>query len=299
MAVKQAAPRQGIAGTSVAVIGLGLMGGSVARALGRAGIAVTAWDRDETVLAQALEQGVIAHAAPDGAQAVAGAALVVLCLYPGDTLAFLQRHHGDFAPGAVVTDICGVKRCIDEQAQAYSRFHFVPGHPMAGRERGGFGQSTATLFDGCNYLLTPQRDGDAAALNLVRRFAGVLGTAWIIETTPEEHDAMIAYTSQLPHALAVAYVLAADGRDPLPFSAGSYRDVSRVAAINATMWSELFLRNADALQAEMDRLRAGMDALEDALRRGDRHALIHIMSQAATAREAQPSAGGAERNGSV
>ena len=97
---------------------------------------------------------------------------------------------------------------------------------------------------------------------------------------------MIAYTSQLPHALAVAYVLAAAGRNPLPFSAGSYRDVSRVAAINAPLWSELFAGNADALLAEMDRLRAGMDALENMLRQGDRQGIRTMMEQAAQARGA-------------
>ena len=281
------APAGNFGDVAVSVIGLGLMGGSVAKALRRAGVQVTAWDRDEAVLSRALAEGAILRAARSGSDAVAGADLTVLCLYPGDTLDFLRDHAGSFAAGSVVTDICGVKRPVAQGATEFQgAFEFVPGHPMAGRERGGYGQSVETLFDGCNYLLTPLRGSSDRALDLVRRFAGTLGAATIVQTTPEEHDSMIAYTSQLPHALAVAYVLAAAGRNPLPFSAGSYRDVSRVAAINAPLWSELFTDNADALLAEMDRLRAGMDAMEDMLRRGDRQGIRTMMEQAAEAREA-------------
>ncbi len=281
------APAGNFEDVAVSVIGLGLMGGSVAKAMRRAGVPVTAWDRDEAVLTMALAEGAITRAAASGEDAVAGADLTVLCLYPGDTLDFLRGHAGSFAPGSVVTDICGVKQPVAQGAlNITGSFEFVPGHPMAGRERGGYGQSVETLFDGCNYLLTPLPGGSGRALDLVRSFAGTLGAATIVETTPQEHDSMIAYTSQLPHALAVAYVLAAAGRNPLPFSAGSYRDVSRVAAINAPLWSELFAGNADALLAEMDRLRAGMDALEDMLRRGDRRGIRAMMEQAAQAREA-------------
>jgi prephenate dehydrogenase len=287
---------EGVKGLRITIVGLGLMGGSIARALKRgAGAIVTAVDRDAKLTALALAQGVIDRGCDKPAQALADADLTVLCLYPEASIRFMKEHMACFAPGSVVTDICGVKQKVINGLVPILRsdIDFVPGHPMAGRERAGYQYSDEALFDRCNYILTPLQQNKEESIELVKRFAGALGAGAVVLAEPAEHDEMIAYTSQLPHALAVAYVLATgrrgDGqplqRNPLPFSAGSYRDVSRVAAINAPMWAELFLENRDALLGELDGLKAGLEHIEQYIRDGDGQSLIEYMSAAARARE--------------
>jgi prephenate dehydrogenase len=192
-----------------------------------------------------------------------------------------------FKPGSVVTDICGVKGPVIDGVLPHlaDGVDFIPGHPMAGRERAGYSYSDAALFDGCNYIVTPLEANQVYNIELAKRFAGALGAGAIVLADAREHDTMIAYTSQLPHALAVAYVLAAGERDPLPFSAGSFRDVSRVAAINASMWAELFLSNSNELLAEIEALRDGIGRIGDCIRMGDGQALAELLADAARLKE--------------
>ena len=289
MAMSSKPPTGGIAGLKITIVGLGLMGGSIAKALRRqGGVEVTAVERDEGLLTRALAEGVISHGTLDAAEGLQNADLTVVCLYPADTIAFITENMTSFKAGSVLTDICGVKQTVIEAVLPGLRadLDFVPAHPMAGRERGGYAYSTEGLFDGCNFIITPLACNAPQSVELVRRFAGALGAGAIVQAEAAEHDALIAYTSQLPHALAVTYVLCADGRDPLPFSAGSYRDVSRVAAINAAMWSELFLCNKDALLRETRSLKARLEELEQMLTNDDKQAIMDSMARAARAREA-------------
>ncbi len=280
----------GVDDLDILVVGLGLMGGSVARAL-RARTAARVWgvERDATVLAQAQAEGLLDGGADNPAALRVQPDLTVVCLYPEAAAGYLRQHLPTLHAGAVVTDLCGVKApVIDAVRDALGPdADYVPGHPMAGRERGGFGQSTAALFEGCNYVVTPLPGNRPASVALVERFAGALGAGAIVTADPTEHDEMIAYTSQLPHVLAVGYVLAAGERDPLPFSAGSYRDVSRVAAINAELWTELFLANREPLLGELRGLREQMGQLEQSLEAGDREGLIRALSAAARVKEGQ------------
>lgn len=278
----------GIAGLHVTLVGLGLMGGSFAKALKRgAGTRVTALCRRAEAAREALADGAVDRACTDAAEALPGADLTVVCLNPGDAVRFVAEHMALFKPGSVITDICGVKKPVIEGILPRLRpdVDFVPAHPMAGRERAGYMYSVPELFDRCNYLITPLARNKPDSVELVKRFAGALGAGNIVLTDTEEHDRMIAYTSQLPHALAVAYVLLAGGRDPLPFSAGSYRDVSRVAAINAGMWAELFLANGKALLEEMEGLSHFMANISGYIRAGDRKGLEDVLSAAAQAKE--------------
>ncbi len=288
MAVIEKPSAGGVAGLTISIIGLGLMGGSFAKALKRGtGARVLACGRNAMFLESVRASGVIDLGFTSPAEAVADADLTVVCLYPDDTVKFIRDNMPHFKPGSVVTDIAGVKRRIVDGLLPHMRedVEFVPGHPMAGRERAGYQYSVETLFDRCNYILTPHERNTVSGLELMKRFAGALGAVSIVRAEPDEHDEMIAYTSQLPHALAVAYVLVAAERDPLPFSAGSYRDVSRVAAINARMWAELFVENADALAAEMQKLSAGMARIATLIRAGDRDALAEMLSEAAALKE--------------
>lgn len=290
MAMSKVPPRGGVDGLDILVVGLGLMGGSVARAL-RARTAARVWgvETDEAVLARARAEGLLDGGADRPGALPVRPDLTVVCLYPEAAAGYLRQHLPTLHAGAVVTDLCGVKGpVIDAVGNALGPdADYVPGHPMAGRERGGFGQSTATLFEGCNYIVTPLPGNRAGSVALVERFAGALGARAIVAAAPAEHDEMIAYTSQLPHVLAVAYVLAAGERDPLPFSAGSYRDVSRVAAINAELWTELFLANREPLLGELRKLGEEMGRLEKSLEAGDRAGLVKALSAAARVKEGQ------------
>jgi prephenate dehydrogenase len=278
----------GVNGLNITIVGLGLMGGSIAKALRRgSGARVTALGRRAEAMQAALDEGVADRACTDPAEALRYADLTVVCLNPGAAVQFIVENMKFFKPGSVITDICGVKRPIVDGILPFLRpdVDFVPAHPMAGRERSGYRYSDASLFDCCNYLMTPLAKNKPQSLDLGKRLAGALGAGNIVLTDPEEHDSMIAYTSQLPHALAVAYVLMAGKRDPLPFAAGSYRDVSRVAAINAGMWSELFLVNGKALLGEIEGLMAGMENIRKYIEAGDRQGLVEALSAAAKAKE--------------
>lgn len=288
MAVVEKPPQGGVAGLKITIVGMGLMGGSFAKALKRrTGSAVTAFGRNASALQAILDEGVVDRACTDAGEALHDADLTVVCLNPGVAMQFITENMHCFKPGSVVTDICGVKRPVIDAIlpQLRDDVDFVPGHPMAGRERAGYQFSVETLFDRCNYILTPIERNKEYSIDLVKRFAGAVGAGAIVLASPDGHDGMIAYTSQLPHALAVAYVLSAGDRDPLPFSAGSFRDVSRVAAINAPMWAELFLANRDALLAELETLRAGIGQIGEWLHTGDRQALEGLLAAAARIKE--------------
>ncbi len=288
MALREIAPDGGVEGLKITIIGLGLMGGSFAKALKRGtGAIVTGYGRNIAALQAILDEGVLDHATTDPVEAIHDADLTVVCLNPEVAVRFIVDNMPHYKQGAVVTDICGVKQQVIDGLLPHLRpdVGFVPAHPMAGRERSGYQYAVETLFDKCNYIITPIECNSVYHIELVKRFAGALGAGSIVLADPIEHDQMIAFTSQLPHALAVAYVLAAGERDPLPFSAGSYRDVSRVAAINAPMWAELFVENQPALLAEMRALRTELDELERLLAAGDRQGLSDMLAQAARMKE--------------
>jgi prephenate dehydrogenase len=288
MAVIEKPATGGVAGLNIAVVGLGLMGGSVAKALKRGcGATVTAFGRSITALENALAEGAVDRISTQAGEALCGADLTVVCLNPGIAVRFILDNMAYFKPGSVVTDICGVKEPVIGGILPFLRpdIDFVPAHPMAGRERAGYKYSDAALFDRCNYLMTPLAQNKPESIDLVKRFAGALGAGAIVVTDPKEHDEMIAYTSQLPHVLAVAYVLGAAGRNPLPFSAGSYRDVSRVAAINAPMWAELFLANGESLLPEIEGLAECLENIGKYIKEGDRQGLENTLAAAARLRE--------------
>ncbi len=288
MALMETPPAGGVAGLKITIIGMGLMGGSFAKALKRGtGAVVTGFGRNMDALQDIVDEGILDHATTDPAEAVRDADLTVVCLNPDVAVRFIADNMPHFKSGSVVTDICGVKQPVIDGIIPHLRpdVGFVPAHPMAGRERAGYQYSVETLFDNCNYIVTPLALNSVYHIDMVKRFAGSLGAGTIVLAEPGEHDEMIAFTSQLPHALAVAYVLAAGARDPLPFSAGSYRDVSRVAAINAPMWAELFVENQPALLAEMKALQSVLDELERLLAAGDRQGLTGLLAQAAKTKE--------------
>lgn len=263
---------------NIVIVGLGLIGGSLAKAFRACGgFRVAGIDRDESVLRAALACGAVDRAGTE--DDIRNADILYLCLYPRADVAFTREHLGAIRPGCLVTDTCGIKSwlCPRMAALAGERgFVFVGGHPMAGKEKSGFAASDGGLFRGASYILVPC-GAPRWAVDRLKALAPKLGFSGTVETTPAEHDRIIAFTSQLPHALACAYVRSPQCPKHNGFSAGSYRDVSRVANINETMWTELFLENRAALAEELDTLIRHLGEIRGAVAAGDAETLRGLL----------------------
>lgn len=268
-------------GEKIVIVGLGLIGGSMAKALKQnTDCRVLGVDIDEDVLLDACSCGAIDGKA--GKEDLQTADVVYLCVYPREALAFAR----DFGPllkeGCILTDACGVKGEIAAGMEALSgtgKYVFVGGHPMAGKELNGFAESTPGLFAGASYLLTPCSAPDWA-VEKVRGLAEKMGFGRVVLTDPKHHDREIAFTSQTPHVLACAYVMSPRCREHQGFSAGSYRDVSRVADINGALWSRLFLMNREALLDELDELTQNIALFREAIAREDEDRLKELLQTA-------------------
>lgn len=272
---------------NIGVVGLGLIGGSLCKAI-KAYTHHSVWgeDRDEAVLSSALEFGAI-DGRLDG-RALAGCDLVLSALYPADTIAYVRTHLDLFQPGCILLDVCGVKGVVCRgirEVIASRDLVFIGGHPMAGREFSGFAVSDQDLFQGASMILTPDADLDRDVLRRVSDFILSLGFGRVINTTPEFHDRMIAYTSQLPHVIASSYVKSPNCRFQLGFTGGSFEDMSRVAKLNEGMWTELFLDNPDHLVEEIDTLVENLKEIRNAIDQRDAERLRALLAQGRVIKE--------------
>lgn len=267
----------------IAIIGLGLIGGSIARRLrGFHDATVAAYNRTAETILLAKQDGVIDEGSSDPAEVIDGADLIILCLYPQLNVDIVRNNLAHIKDGAVITDVSGVKGFMVEELRKIlpPTVDFVGAHPMAGREVGGYQSSTDTLFDRASFLITPTKQNKPENVALVRELAEYIGCKHVVTTTPEEHDAIIAYTSQLMHVVAVALCDNPMIERSTFFSAGSLRDCTRVAIINAEMWSELFVENKDALVARIDEMQHSLEKIKQATAAGDREELEKIMKHA-------------------
>lgn len=266
---------------SIVILGLGLIGGSLALALQKTGrYRIIGLDRDAGVLEAARRAQAIDQAGT--AEDLSSASLVLLAAPPKGVIAFLKENARRLSPGTVVSDVCGVKAAVVAACSPLCREAgavFVGGHPMAGREISGFSAADGSLFCGASYLLTPEADTPLEAVERVRQLAEEIGCTRVTVTTPEHHDHQIAFTSQLPHVLAGAYVKSPRCPGHHGYSAGSYRDVSRVAPVDELLWSELFLFNRDALCGEIDQLIRHLRECRDAVAGGDEERLREVLRQ--------------------
>lgn len=272
---------------TILIVGLGLIGGSIAKALRTfTPHRVLAMDQDPEALDLAMACGAIEG--PGYVEDLPQVDVLWLCLYPQAAVEFARKYGAALREDCIVSDACGIKNAVCPQLVELSRelgFVFVGGHPMAGKERSGFEASEATLFRGASYLLVPCGAPDWAK-DTMKELAMDMGFGRVVETTPEHHDEMIAYTSQLPHALACAYVLSPRCPQHKGFSAGSYRDVSRVARINETLWTELFLDNREALSRELSTLIENLSSIQSALDQEDGEALRALLRKGRQVKEA-------------
>ncbi len=269
----------------VAVIGLGLMGGAFALGLRKLRPAsIMATDCDKEVLEKALEEKVIdfgAQTSEEIADMLSQSHLVILCLYPSAAINFIKTYGQHFREQALLTDIVGIKApIINEIADALpSTVDFIPGHPMAGSEKEGFLGATDGIFKGRNYVLTPLQSNQQDNLNFLKTLITSLGFVNIVESTPEEHDRKIAFTSQLCHVIAAALVDADDDLKITDFEGGSFGDLTRIAMINAPMWTELFLMNKKALLAEIEQFEKSLQTLKTYIVEDNAEALIDRLKE--------------------
>lgn len=282
---------------TLAVIGLGLMGGSVAKALRGSGkYKVIGFDRDEAVCRRALEEGVISSVWEYGTALAAD--MTLLCIAPQAARDFIGNNTQLLKKGSILSDICGVKRELTSFGESCCEplgIRFVGGHPMAGRERSGYEHAVSDLFANRSYIFTKTDRTDGAALDTMTELAYDIGCSDVTVTTPDEHDRMIAFTSQLPHVLAGAYIKSPQSDRHKGFSAGSYHDVSRVASVDEKLWSELFLMNRDNLLCEIDTLIENLNEYKRALENRDREAVGNAVMKGRILKERDITVNGSEK----
>ena len=237
------------------IVGLGLMGGSYAQALKRLGFTVEAIDVRPEGIAYATEHGIIDRGYTEVTkEAVESADVVIFSLYPGVFKEWIEKYQGYFHPGTILTDVTGVKSCVvyDIQAMLRPDVEFIAAHPMAGREVYGVEHSDDRIFRDANYIVTPTEKNTQEAIEWCKRLGRFLGFRRISVLSPEEHDRVIGFVSQLTHVIAVSLMTCNDYRELAAYTGDSFRDLTRIARINENMWSELFLLNKPVLLEQMD-----------------------------------------------
>ena len=272
---------------TVGIAGLGLIGGSMAKAVRQyTDCTLLGYDTDGAVLSRALDEGVVSAALT--ADRLAECDLVIVALYPQAVVEYVSAHRDHFRKGGVVMDCGGVKGVVCTPLADVVKdagFWFVGGHPMAGIERSGYGHAFPELFQGASLILTPYPGTPRECLDGIWELARRLGFGHLQLSTPEEHDHIIAYTSQLAHVVSCAYVGSPSAPDFAGFSAGSFKDMTRVARLNEEMWTELFLENREALVREIDTLVEELAAFAYTIRRGDRENLKNMLRRAREIKE--------------
>ena len=276
---------------NVGIVGLGLIGGSMAKSI-KTRTAHTVWgvDLDAETRTLARLSGAIDGALSD--ENLSACDLILVAIRPKAAVNWVQANAAKIAKSAIVVDLCGVKRsvCAALEPVAYEYgFAYIGGHPMAGRERGGFVHSSEELFSGASMILTPGVHTDMRMLETLKAFFTDIGFAGLTFSTPDEHDRIIAYTSQLAHIVSSAYVKSPEAERRRGFSAGSFRDMTRVAHLDEAMWTELFLDDADYLTEQLEILIRHLNEYHDALSTKDAARLETLLREG---REQKAKAGG-------
>ena len=264
----------------VGILGLGLIGGSMARAYALEGHTVYACEKDQQMLSFAMLAGAVHDTLT--ADTIPQCDLILLAIYPAGSAAWLEANAPYIRPDTLVMDLCGIKREICRRCFPVADqfgFTFVGGHPMAGSQFSGFKYSRANLFDGQPMVLVPSRFDDIELLDRCKQALSPCHFGTFSVTTAEDHDRMIAFTSQMPHILSNAYIKSPTARSHKGFSAGSYRDLTRVAWLNPQMWAELFLENKDNTLFELDTYINSLNQYRDALQAEDLDALVQLLEE--------------------
>lgn len=271
------------------IVGLGIMGGSFAKSI-RARVLsqsdatgkIFACNRSTACLNQALNEGVVdkIFTSSEVSKMLPECDFVFICLYPHATLDFLQEHKEEFKTNSIVTDISGVKGIFEKELPKILRrdVDFIIGHPMAGGEREGYAASSAKFFINHNYILIPQKFNKTENLNLMKDLISEMGFTRITQTTCDIHDYKIGFTSQLCHVIACALVESAKDEQITAFGGGSFEDLTRIAMINASLWTELFISNKDKLVEHIENFEKMMEKFKVAIQSEDSKTLNALLT---------------------
>ena len=256
----------------ILIVGLGLLGGSYARVLKRFGFHISAITKEQSSIDFALKEGIIDEGSTEiDARMIGEADLVVFALYPHVFVEWIEENQVLLKSGALITDVTGVKRSIVYKIQDILRpdVEFVAAHPMAGREVSGVENSTERMFFGANYIVTPTEKNTPEAVETIIELGRLLGFSNVTTLSPEEHDEMIGFLSQLTHCIAITLMTCNDKENMEKFTGDSFRDLTRIARINDLMWSELFVANKDVLLEQMNLFIGKFNDLKTMLERDD------------------------------
>jgi len=276
---------------TVGIVGLGLIGGSMAKSIKtRTAHTVYGADLDHETMALARMCGAID--APLTEETLPLCDLILLAIRPAAAIRWVEAHASLIRKSAILVDLCGVKRSVVRAIAPIAESHgfsYIGGHPMAGKERSGFTAATDSLYVGASMILTPDHRTDMQLLERLKHFFLDIGFSSLTFSDPEEHDRIIAFTSQLAHIVSSAYVKSPEAQRRRGFSAGSFADMTRVARLDEEMWTELFLDDADYLTNELDVLIRNLTAYADALKAKDADTLRSLLKEG---RELKATAGG-------
>ncbi len=241
--------------TKILIVGLGVIGGGYAAALTEKGFSVKCITKNKKDIDYALEKGIISYGTTELEESlIKESELIIFALYPTVFVNWIKENQSLFSPGAIITDVTGVKGQVVDKVQSMLRsdVEFIAAHPMAGRERSGVEYSSPEVFRGANYIITPTEKNSENAVEICRELGDILGFARISELSCKEHDEMIAHLSQLTHCIAVSLMNCNQKIGLEKYTGDSFRDLTRIAKNNENMWCELFLLNKDALISEMN-----------------------------------------------
>ena len=264
----------------ILIVGLGLLGGSYAKALKRFGFHISSITREQSSIDYAIQEGIIDEGSVELDENMIGKAdLVIFALYPHVFVEWIENNQHLLKSGALITDVTGVKGNIVYKIQDILRpdVEFIAAHPMAGRELSGVENSTEKMFVGANYIVTPTEKNTAEGIHTCMEIGKLLGFSNVVTLTPEEHDEMIGFLSQLTHCIAITLMTCNDKENMEKFTGDSFRDLTRIARINDLMWSELFICNKTALLEQMDLFLDKFNELKRMLEREDVPGLRKMM----------------------
>ncbi len=263
----------------ITAVGIGLIGGSMCKAIKKhTNHTVYGIDINKETVSMALSQNAIDGVTDD----LSLADITIVSLYPTDAIEYITSNADKFKEGSIVIDTCGIKKAIVDSVTPVLKKRnvtFIGCHPMAGREFSGFEYSLDDLFDNASFIITPSPDVSQAQLNLLEDLAYSMHFKKVVFATPEEHDQIIAFTSQLAHVVSNAYIKSPTHQKQLGFSAGSFQDLTRVAKLNEVMWTPLFMMNKDPLCFEIDYIIDRLKEYRDAMQSGDSERLKELLRE--------------------
>lgn len=264
----------------ILIIGLGLLGGSYARALSKKGFYVTAITKEQSSVDYAIANGIIQKGSTKiDAELISNADVVIFAVYPHVFIEWVKENQHFFKTGTIITDVTGVKEHVVYEIQNMLRddVEFIAAHPMAGLELSGVENSNDAIFNGANYIVVPTENNSNNAIEFCCDLGRILGFADISVLSPEKHDEMIAFLSQLTHCIAVSLMCTNADDNLVRYTGDSFRDLTRIARINDEMWSELFLANREQLLKQMDLFKEKFDELYQSVFNGDREKMQQMM----------------------